>query len=259
MKTKVIELGKNATLDMVYIPGGTFMMGSPKDEPGRFSDESPQHPITVSPFWMGKYPITKAQWQVVAALPQIDRGLDQSDFKGDNCPVENVSWFDAIEFCARLSAHTSQIYTLPSEAQWEYACRAGTITPFHFGEIITTSLANYNRNYTDGPKENYRQEITEVGSFPPNNFGLYDMHGNVWEWCLDNWHDDYNGAPADGSAWVDNEAVENKPRVLRGGSWNCIARACRSAFRNQYLPNGLYDTHGNAFHVNDLGFRVVSL
>lgn len=140
---------------------------------------------------------------------------DPSNFKGDKRPVEQVSWYDAVEFCDRLTAHTKRAYSLPSEAEWEYACRAGTRTPFHFGETITTDLANYrgtdneeykwSGSYGPGPKGIYREQITEVGSFGvANAFGLYDMHGNVWEWCLDDWHDNYEGAPTDGSAWLDS-------------------------------------------------------
>ncbi|MFM6727605.1 MAG: formylglycine-generating enzyme family protein, partial [Dolichospermum sp.] len=152
------------------------------------------------------------------------------------------------EFCARLSNHSQRPYRLPSEAEWEYACRAGTITPFHFGETITTELANYNGNntYGDGPKGVYREETTEVGSFKiANEFGLYDMHGNVWEWCQDDWHNNYEGAPTDGSAWINRS---NDRKVRRGGSWYDFSDFCRSASRN-------WD---NAkFNYNNFGFRVV--
>ena len=165
---------------------------------------------------------------------QIEQELnpEPSMFKGDNRPVEQVSWNDATEFCKRLSAKTGREYKLPSEAQWEYACRAGTKTPFHFGEIITTDLANYNGNYTynGSPQGKYCQKTTEVGSFPANVWGLYDMHGNVFEWCLDDYHNNYEQAPTDGTAWI-NKNRANTHRVLRGGSWFNLPRKCRSAFR----------------------------
>jgi formylglycine-generating enzyme required for sulfatase activity len=166
--------------------------------------------------------------------------------------VENIRWQDAEEFCRRLSAKTGKDYRLPSEAQWEYTCRAGTTTPFHFGKIITTDLANYNGNYSynDSPKGKYREQTTEVGSFLANAWGLCDMHGNVWEWCADDWHGDYTGAPSDGSAWLENDkSDQNKAdKLLRGGSWNYGSRNCRSASRN-------LNTRGNAFDYV-VGFRV---
>ncbi len=196
------DLGNGVTLEMVAIPGGTFMMGAPKNEQGSRDDERPQHQVTVQPFFMGRYPVTQAQWRAVAALPQVNKELDPnpSYFKGDDRPVERISWYDGLEFCARLNFRINftagRDYRLPSEAEWEYACRAGTTTPFYFGETITTDLANYDGNYTYGnaPKGEFRQETTTVGSFPPNAFCLYDMHGNVWEWCADTWHDNYEGA-----------------------------------------------------------------
>ncbi|MBW4493818.1 MAG: SUMF1/EgtB/PvdO family nonheme iron enzyme [Oscillatoria princeps RMCB-10] len=246
------DLGGGVILEMVSIPGGTFMMGSPQTESMRDDDEGPQHLVTVQPFFMGKYAVTQAQWKVVAALPKVNRDLnpDPSRFKGANRPVENVSWEDATEFCARLSKKTGLDYRLPSEAEWEYACRAGTTTPFHFGETITTDLANYNGNYTyaSGPKGKYRQETTDVGSFPPNAFGLYDMHGNVWEWCADPWHDNYAGAPVDGSVWSSGGNEDRQSRMLRGGSWYYYPRDCRAALRNRSEPE---------FGDDDVGFRAV--
>ncbi|MEO1134170.1 MAG: formylglycine-generating enzyme family protein, partial [Cyanobacteria bacterium J06639_1] len=182
-------------LEMVAIPGGTFRMGSPEDESERFERESPQHEVTVAPFLMGRYPVTQAQWRVVAALPQVERELepDPAYFKGDNHPVERVSWEDAVEFCARLSQQTERAYRLPSEAEWEYACRAGTSTPFHFGDMITTEVANYNgTSYAEGPEGEGRGGTTPVDHFEgANAFGLSDMHGNVREWCQDPWHHNY--------------------------------------------------------------------
>jgi formylglycine-generating enzyme required for sulfatase activity len=166
--------------------------------------------------------------------------------------VVQVSWHEAMEFCSRLSQRTGRHYMLPSEAQWEYTCRAGSRTPFAFGETITTDLANYRgtSTYGDGPKGDYRQQTTPVGSFPANAWGLQDMHGNVWEWCLDAWHESYEGAPGDGSAWLDEEAEEDTRRLLRGGSWRNYPRNCRSACRFLAHPG----------RVDGLvGFRVVCL
>ncbi|MBR8839317.1 MAG: SUMF1/EgtB/PvdO family nonheme iron enzyme [Stigonema ocellatum SAG 48.90 = DSM 106950] len=269
------QLGDSITLEMVAIPGGKFMMGSPEGE--GYDSEKPQHEVTVQPFFMGKYPVTQAQWRVIAALPRVNRDLDPdpSRFKGDNRPVESVSWYDAVEFCARLSRKTGREYRLPSEAEWEYACRAGTTTPFHFGETITDKLANYHANVTfaDEPKGEYREQTTPVGNFPPNAFGLYDMHGNILEWCADAWHENYQGAPVDGSEWSDNDNQkeegigtrisnlwnrirgnpeiaknENDYRLLRGGSWDHNPENCRSAFRNRNAPDDV---------VAYIGFRVV--
>ncbi|MFO5475371.1 MAG: SAV_2336 N-terminal domain-related protein [Dolichospermum sp.] len=244
------DLGNGIQLEMVAIPGGSFMMGSPKNERGWRETESPQHQVTVQPFLLGKYPVTQAQWQAVASLTQVNQELkpNPSRFEGANRPVERVSWHDAVEFCNRLSNHTQRPYRLPSEAEWEYACRAGTTTPFHFGETITTDLANYNGNYTygDGVKGIRKRETTVVGSFKiANEFGLYDMHGNVWEWCQDDWHENYIDAPKDGSVWT-SRSGNNK--VMRGGSWSNYPGYCRSAYR---IYSGL---------DNDsilVGFRVV--
>ncbi|WYL96064.1 MAG: SUMF1/EgtB/PvdO family nonheme iron enzyme [Gloeotrichia echinulata IR180] len=244
------SLGNGVVLDMVSIPGGKFLMGSPENEPERTSDESPQHNVTIQPFFMGKFPLTQAQWSAVAAFDKvnIDLNPDQSYFKGANRPVECVSWDDAVEFCARLSKKTGKPYRLPSEAEWEYACRGGTTTPFYFGETITTDLANYNGNYTygSGTKGEYREETTDVGKFPANPFALFDMHGNIWEWCQDEWHENYNNAPADGSAWVFEN--DNQYRLIRGGSWFLDPRYCRSADRDSYARDSRYTL---------LGFRVV--
>ncbi|MBO1067593.1 SUMF1/EgtB/PvdO family nonheme iron enzyme [Dolichospermum flos-aquae] len=239
------DLGNDVTLEMAAIPGGTFMMGSPENEIGRHDKESPQHQVSVPSFFMGKYPVTQAQYQ---AIMGTHLGSNPSYFNGSNRPVKRVSWNDAIAFCEKFSQRTGKNYRLPSEAEWEYACRARTTTPFHFGETITTDLANYHGNYTygGGIKGIYRKETTEVGSFGvANNFGLYDMHGNVWELCQDNWHSSYKGAPTDGSAWLDTE--KNTNRLLRGGSWDNIPVYCRSAFRyGSYLAS-----------IGDIGFRVV--
>jgi formylglycine-generating enzyme required for sulfatase activity len=251
------NLGNNVTLEMVLIPKGIFMMGSPEDEVLSFKSQSPQHQVTVPTFFIGKYPVTQAQWRAVVFMPQINQQLqlDPSRFKGENLPVESVSWYDAVEFCLRLSQHTGKSYRLPSEAEWEYACRAGTTTPFHFGKTITTDLANYRGtdngkwlgSYGQGPKGIYRQETTEVGSFEvANQFGLYDMHGNVWEWCQDHWHNNYESAPIDGSAWEDY--YSNNRRMLRGNSWFNCPEYARSAFR------ATFDAYSKS---SNFGFRIV--
>ena len=225
------------------------MMGSPNHELERQDDEEP-HSVTVPPFCVGKFAVTQAQWQAVAALSKVKTELnpDPSRSKGAKRPVERVSWYEAVEFCDRLSQKTGRQYRLPSEAEWEYACRAGTQTPFYVGETITSELANYNGNYTYGSdsKGAYREQTTEVGTFPANVFGLYDMHGNVWEWCLDHWHQNYQGAPTNGTAWVTDGNSDR--RLMRGGSWGNNPRRCRSACRNYYAPG---DQNSN------LGFRAV--
>ncbi len=228
---------------MIYIPGDIFMMGSPKNEEGRCDHESPQHKITLQLFYMSKYPITQNQYQAIM-------GKNPSHFKGKKRPVECVSWYDATEFCQKLSQKMGKNYRLPSESQWEYACRASTTTPFYFGETITSELVNFNGNHTyaDAPKGKYREETTDVGSFPPNAFGLYDMHGNVWEWCQDVWHDNYESAPTDGSAW--ETGGDTQIRVLRGGSYINDPRNCRCAYRI-WLSADIYDYYW--------GFRVVYL
>ena len=162
-------------------------------------------------------------------------------------PVEQVSWDDAIEFCKRLSRKTENEYRLPTEAEWEYACRAGTTTAFHFGLTITSDLANYLGNYTylNEPQGKYQEKTTQVGSFKANAFGLYDMHGNVWEWCQDDWHNSYQNAPDDGRAWISGKSNIN---VIRGGSWGSNPDNCRSASRYCLNP-------GDRF--NHFGFRFV--
>jgi formylglycine-generating enzyme required for sulfatase activity len=250
-------------LTMLWIPPGRFWMGSPAEEPERLEAEGPQHLVQLQGFFMSQTPISQAQWRAVAMAKPAKSGQlrpttldpDPSGFKGDQRPVEQVSWLDAMEFCRRLSQRTGRHYTLPSEAQWEYACRAGTTTPFHFGTTINTELANYDGGfvYDDGVKGKDRRQTTEVASFPANPWGLHDMHGNVWEWCLDHWHDSYTGAPGDGSAWFKDDAHENQDensRLLRGGSWGDFPRFCRSAFRYRARPVGRDDF---------VGFRVCCL
>ncbi|MEM9005499.1 MAG: SAV_2336 N-terminal domain-related protein [Cyanobacteria bacterium P01_F01_bin.86] len=248
----VEQLPLKQSLEMVAIPKGKFMMGSPDNEPGRDDDESPQHEVKVPGFFMGRYPVTQAQWRAVVSLSKVARDLepDPSSFKGDNKPVEKVSWLDAQEFCARLVQHTGREYRLPTEAEWEYACRAETTTPFHFGEMITTGVANYNGGaFEGGPERESRGKTLPVGELNVyNRFGLSDMHGNVYEWCEDHWHENYEGnLPTDGSAWVNESAKEDKERVYRGGSWDAAPRDCRSAYRVFVSPDSRY---------NGIGFRV---
>ncbi len=251
IQSEVFDLGNEVQLEMVYIPAGAFLMGTDEDEIEKlckkyhhnwFKCETPQHQVTLKPFYMAKYPITKAQFRVVMAKnPSI------SHHKSGQRPIGSVSWHMAQKFCQQLSQQLGRKFSLPSEAQWEYACRSGTSTPFSCGETLTDELANCKTNPDSSEKQGQnRQQTTPVGSFPPNAFGLYDMHGNVWEWCADTWHDNYQNAPTDGSAWVDNSS---ELCVLRGGSWYDFPQDCRSALRLNSLP------------VNDLntfGFRVVS-
>ncbi len=262
-------LGNGVNLEMIAIPGGTFLMGTEDQEIERlckeydnewFKTEKPQHKVTVPSFLMGKYPVTQAQWRSIASLPKVARDLqaNPSYFKGDNLPVECVSWDDAQEFCKRLSQRTKRKYRLPSEAEWEYACRSvtsplykgdqgGSYPPFHFGKTISTELANHDGNYVYGAgvKGLYREETTKVGIFPANKFGLYDMHGNVWEWCEDDWHKNYQGAPNDGRAWLKETS---STEAIRGGSWENYPHNCRSAIRSD-------DTRDN--RIDNIGFRVV--
>jgi formylglycine-generating enzyme required for sulfatase activity len=246
-------------MNMVLIMGGSFLMGSPDTEIDRRDSENHQHLVNVPSFFMSEFLITQAHWWAVAQMPRIKIELEDSPahFKGTDRPVESVNWFEAVEFCQRLSKHDGRIYRLPSEAEWEYACRAGTTTPFYFGETITTDLANYrgtdskeykwSGSYDRGLKGIYLQKTTVVNTFLPNAFGLYDMHGNVWEWCQDNWHSNYyQGAPTDGSAWMTGN--NNDSHVMRGGSWNYYPRYCRSAVRYIINPDLRY---------SNVGFRVV--
>jgi formylglycine-generating enzyme required for sulfatase activity len=254
-----LELGEGESLRLIQIPAGEFLMGSPASDPQRFDDEGPQHRVRLTSFLLGQTPVTQSQWQQVAGWPKLklDLSANPSRFKDSRRPVERVNWLEAMEFCRRLSRHSGHVFSLPSEAQWEYACRAGTTTPFAFGDTITPELANYDGNYiyANGPKGQFRREITPVAIFPPNAWGLHDMHGNVLEWCLDHWHPNYQGAPTDGSAWLDGEGLnpENNnetSRLLRGGSWDDLPRRCRSACRDLNQP-GYADSR--------VGFRVVCL
>ncbi|MEH2174757.1 SUMF1/EgtB/PvdO family nonheme iron enzyme [Nostoc sp.] len=237
------NLGNGVILEMVQIPGGIFMMGSPPEEAERQDDESPLHQVTVPKLFMGKYAVTQAQYQAIMVS-------NPSKFKGEKRPVEKVSWDEAVEFCKKLSQKTEHTYRLPSEAEWEYACRARTTTPFYFGETITTDLVNYHGNYPYGSasKGEYHEQTIDGGKFPPNPFGLYDMHGNTFEWCLDVYNSNYQDAPKDSSAWLTGK--DNEIKLLRGGSWFIDARYCRSANR---------DSHARAIRHSSIGFRVVAV
>ncbi len=245
------DLGNGIFLEMVRIPNGSFLMGSPEGETGHSNNESPQHTVNIQPFFMGKFPVTQGQYEAIM-------GKNRSEFQGKNKPVECVTWDNAYEFCSRLSQKCKKTYRLPSEAEWEYVCRAGTKTPFHFGKTITTDLANY-RGIDVNPQGNlyqvyygsavlkceYREQTIDVGSFWANALGLRGTHGNVWEWCQDTWHENYNGAPTNGTPWLD---YNERCRVIRGGSWFSLPAICRSASRSYcYVFQGSYE----------IGFRVV--
>ncbi|GBO53575.1 hypothetical protein APA_1482 [Pseudanabaena sp. lw0831] len=233
--------------ELVDIPSGTFWMGSTEGK-GR-EDEKPYHQVTVKAFQMGKYPVTQAQWRTVAMSPkvEIDLSLNPSQFRGEDCPVEKVDWYEAQEFCARLSQLTGETYRLPSEVEWEYACRAGSHTEYCFGDD-EGQLGEY-----AWYKENSDSKTGLVGQKRPNAWGLYDLHGNVWEWCADDCHDSYEGAPTDSQIWTENvtnyEEGSKTRKMLRGGSWIDNAEHCRSAFRN--------DGRNARFQYGYLGFRVV--
>jgi formylglycine-generating enzyme required for sulfatase activity/uncharacterized caspase-like protein len=244
--TFVEDLGNGQTLEMVRIPGGTFWMGAAVGESGASENEFPQREVKIAEFWMGRCVVTKSQYQSLIQQPQNASTTNTSDIKSSNHPIESIFWTDAVAFCQQLSRRTGRAYRLPSAAEWEYACRAGTTTPFYFGKTLTPDLANYNGTYAygTGPRGKYRQQTTAVGSFAPNLFGLYDMHGNVWEWCLDGWPNDNLDLAADGSAW----RLSGQKKCLRGGSWSYLPTSCRSAYRLDY-----------PFHnrIDDIGFRVV--
>jgi formylglycine-generating enzyme required for sulfatase activity len=229
-------------IELVAIPGGSFLMGSPAEEAERSTDEGPQHRVTLRPFLLGRTEVTQAQWQAVM-------GRNPSQFRrcGADCPVENVSWHDAQRFIDKLNQATGRRYRLPSEAEWEYAARAGSTTPFSTGPMLTAAHANFNATgtYAGSAPGAYRKSPLPVGRFAPNAFGLFDMHGNVWEWVQDRYGRGYFGAPADGSAW--EPAGTNPRRVLRGGSWADAPEALRSAFRGALAPQ---------MKLSGVGFRI---
>ena len=219
---------------MVVVPPGEFMMGSSASEEGYHEEEAPQHVVRIaSPLAVGKFPITFAQWDAcVADGGCVNLGNDEGWGRGDR-PVIGINWFDAQSYVAWLRQKTGNPYRLLSEAEWEYAARAGTNTPYYVGDAIDQSQANLDSEQT-----------TPVGSYAPNTFGLYDMAGNVWEWVEDCWNANYEGAPNDGSAWTSGD---QEMRILRGGSWFSGPRLLRSATRLRYLAE---------IDTKYLGFRV---
>jgi formylglycine-generating enzyme required for sulfatase activity len=233
--------------EMVALPGGTFTMGSPRNERYRTNHEGPQRQVTIKPFDIGKHEVTFAEWGACVADGGCNEPSDSGAEGRDSQPVVNVSWQDAQAYVSWLSKKTGKRYRLPTEAEWEYAARAGTTTPFSFGKTISTAQANYDGRYTYGPrgsKGEYRERTVPVGSLPANPWGLHEVHGNVWELVEDCWHESYQGAPQDGRAWVEASCTE---RVLRGGSLNNRPQDLRSAIRISVGPD---------FRNYDLGFRV---
>jgi formylglycine-generating enzyme required for sulfatase activity len=256
-----------AGIELVYIPPGSFMMGSSDADVKRTVEDAknknfivtldwlkfevPQHPVTLREgFWMGKYEITRAQWEAIMNYDPSNR--DRNNSPGDNLPVDSVSWNDAQRFIRKLNeADDGFEYRLPSEAEWEYATRAGTTTAFAFGDSLGSNQANFDGNFPYGgaAKGDAQGRTTPVGSFKPNRWGLYDMHGNVWEWVQDVWHESYaDDAPKDGAAWL--RGGDTRYRMLRGGSWGDVADGLRSAARIRREPDNRHDS---------LGLRVVAV
>jgi formylglycine-generating enzyme required for sulfatase activity len=249
-------------LELALILGGSFEMGSPEEEE-RHQDNESLHTVKVPTFFMSRTSVTQSQWRSIAKLPEIKTQLKSNPSNSkdsDDLPIVNISWDEAIEFCLRLSKKTGRTYRLPSEAEWEYACRAGTTTPFHFGETIDAEIANYQAEdekigdtvypgkYGRGRFGKYQKKTTPVKTFPPNFWGLYDMHGNLWEWCQDDYESDYNLCPNDGKPHLTELQKKQSSKVLRGGSWIYDPGDCRSAYR--FIPT-------RAYHYHDIGFRVV--
>ncbi len=251
-----IDLGDGVTLELVKVPAGKFMMGGDKSD-----SEKPIHEVQLQEFAIGKYAVTNAQWRSV-----MKKQGSAKKFQRDLQPVVGISWHHAKEFCKKLSEQTGKEIRLPTEAEWEYACRAGTTTPFAFGQNITTDQVNYGDfPYGDVSKDEYRQVTVDVDTFQPNPWGIYQMHGNVWEWCLDEWHSSYANKPenikkhgnfpwgdlhGDPHDIISSRSISNMPQgILRGGSWKYASRYCRSTNRMRYIA---------VSSDIDLGFRVVS-
>ncbi|MEM9118844.1 MAG: formylglycine-generating enzyme family protein [Cyanobacteria bacterium P01_F01_bin.56] len=267
----ITEMIGEMPLEVVLIPKGNFLMGV-ADEPGsgasdRYYRDEPQHKVRIrKQFWLGKYPVTQAQWRAVAALPQVqcDMRLEPSQYRPhvdihlDNHPINHIFWAEAIEFCARLSLYTGRAYRLPTEAEWEYACKAGTTTPWHFGEYIgvqRSQLSDELKSLITSPSggmgmtyllnfDGLMKGTTPVGRYPANPWGLYGMHGNVYEWCLDDWHWDYSAKPETikqngNQPWHHHEGLSNPQnpsdkkrfRPVRGGTWGSSVPECLSTFR----------------------------
>ncbi|HKQ79241.1 MAG TPA: SUMF1/EgtB/PvdO family nonheme iron enzyme, partial [Blastocatellia bacterium] len=248
------QLPGGVKLEMVEIAGGSFLMGTSDAEAPVFIREierylskdravgwtnwtRPQRRVTVGDFYIGKYEVTQVQWKAVMGnLPPDMDGLE-NEFMGDDLPIVEVSWDDAKRFIDRLNNLTGGDYRFPSEAEWEYAARAGSQEAYSYGPTITPEVVNYDGNYPYGQaaKGKYVKHPAPVGSYPANGVGLFEMHGNVWEWCEDDWHSSYNGAPTDGRVWVDT-SVRTSGRVNRGGSWDYYAVNCRSESRYVNSP-----------------------
>jgi formylglycine-generating enzyme required for sulfatase activity len=234
-KTPPKHFTNSIGMKFVLVPAGTFTMGSPNSEKGRGDDEYLRKLTFSKGLYMGIHPVTQEQWQAIM-------GANPSHFQGENnLPVEQVSWSDCQAFCKKLGAREKKLYRLPTEAEWEYACRAGTTTAFHFGATISTEQANYNGNFIFGlgKKGIHREKTTPVGTFPANAWGLYDMHGNVWQWCQD-WHGGYSRTEL-----TDPQGPKSgKNRVLRGGSWGSHPIFCRCANRNFADPESRTEYYG---------------
>ncbi len=263
-RRSIEDLGAGVTIEVVEIPGGEFWMGSNESEAQAafaeakryyegaqekwYKAEVPRHRVKLSPFRMGMHSVTQAQWyEVMGDLPEIEEKL-----RGDNHPIVNVSWEEAVEFCKELTRRTNHQYRLPTEAEWEFACRAGTTSPFTFGPTLTPEIANYwwSHPYADGPKKEALQKTLPVGSLGvANAFGLCDMHGNVWEWCSDWYSESYYEECRKQSMMIDPQGpATGSYRVIRGGGWSGLAVYCRSAHRYRIAPGDRSDY---------LGFRLV--
>jgi formylglycine-generating enzyme required for sulfatase activity len=230
---RTVLLAEGVEVRFSFIPPGSYLMGSPEGEEEREDDETLHRVSLTQGFWLGISPVTQAQWTAV----MLD---NPSHFKGDDLPVEQVLWDDCRGFCGRLGEKTGSHFRLPTEAQWEWACRAGTTTPFSFGDRISTDRANYDGNFTygQGSLGVYREQTTPVGTYPPNAWGLVDLHGNVWEWCQDGY------GPCQEMDVTDPISQEGPFRVMRGGAWFGYPWACRSACRGRVEPDKRSDFIG---------------